>query len=893
MQQINEQDILNYLNFLNSDPREIFSFAFLDFESKHQIKGLGVKFFTPEKLISFISSFPKKYPNLKYTLHTTLNHTSTAGRKATNVESVRVLCLELDTKLDRAKVKNIVHEFGAHCVVESSPDKFHIYWKIESTIPLENWLNYQSAIAYKFKDLGSDFGVAQLSHTIRVPGIERRTKDGLIFLPRIVYLASEINELSEVEVGKVFGNISELIKKASDFKKRERSKIREFIKKGDFTTKDSPLGRNDTLYMAVKQYVGSLRFDLEGQPQAAPDIEDAIEYGKAVALDFPQNAKDPFTEEEILKTIHSAHDRGMQIYQARVEKFLEAGSLLGAEDVEVSEIIDVTLDESGPCVPAHSGASVASSAKLKLSEVFDKSGNIKDFTGKVQHTTNGHHKVSEVVLKSYKQFDYNYDDPLLRVHRFSDMAVSARVIQRYHSRMVLIGEQLYAFDDKKKIWTPQSPRSHPQLLNFLQTACLDTIHDPLFIPELCTSDSGEVSDAKMRRAKDKFTSGRMHNIVVQDVLNSDSIAHAEKEQFDAKEELLYVSNGVLNMLTGELRDAQPEDYLLNQALGVRFDAKAKCPKWEAFVMSVFEANDDAKEMYNFIQELFGYSLSGSIAEQRLFCHFGDGCNGKSKVLSALARMLGNYATYLEPAELVRAKNGFDTKFERFGAKIEGKRVGIVDDIDVKAVWNEGTVKNLTADTIRARAEYERSRTVMNRTKLHLGLNVAPTPEAENFGILRRLCFIPYKKTFDPNTNKGREIDTLIKEELPGILNWSIRGYKQFYKRGGLVYPSESELAVQEYRAEHFSTETLVRDMFEKVPEGDGSFEALTDLANDMNKALSATGNYQKIEVRSLAHALKREFGVQPFKKWDAARGNSVRVVNIKLKYKRAEAGDLL
>lgn len=91
-----------------------------------------------------------------------INEGDGKGRKAENVVRVRALFLDLDG----APLEPARDALRPHIVVESSPGKFHLYWKV-SDCPLGQFGPLQKAIARRF---GGDSSVSDLPRVMRLPG---------------------------------------------------------------------------------------------------------------------------------------------------------------------------------------------------------------------------------------------------------------------------------------------------------------------------------------------------------------------------------------------------------------------------------------------------------------------------------------------------------------------------------------------------------------------------------------------------------------------------------------------------------------------------------------------------------------------------------------------------
>lgn len=84
------------------------------------------------------------------------------GRKAENVVKVRSLFIDLDGP----PMEPAAMLLKPHIVVESSPGKYHLYWKV-SDCPLDRFTPLQRAIAQQF---GGDTSCTDLARVLRVPG---------------------------------------------------------------------------------------------------------------------------------------------------------------------------------------------------------------------------------------------------------------------------------------------------------------------------------------------------------------------------------------------------------------------------------------------------------------------------------------------------------------------------------------------------------------------------------------------------------------------------------------------------------------------------------------------------------------------------------------------------
>ncbi len=112
-----------------------------------------------------------------------------------NGEITRVRAVFADT--DGAPVEPIIDALKPHIVVETSPQKYHVYWLV-ADFPLDLFKPVQLAIATQF---GTDESVNDLSRVMRMPGIYHNKAEP--FLSSIVALNSGLPRytLDEVVTG--------------------------------------------------------------------------------------------------------------------------------------------------------------------------------------------------------------------------------------------------------------------------------------------------------------------------------------------------------------------------------------------------------------------------------------------------------------------------------------------------------------------------------------------------------------------------------------------------------------------------------------------------------------------------------------------------------------------
>lgn len=311
--------IQKYFKFLSSSDKAIFTCSFMRFDGDGVVPGFGCTFLEAAEIVAGAINFPAD--DLRATLHSTLNQTNLSGRKTENVTACRVLCVDLDRMVGEEELEEWKRLYVPQLIVESSPGKYHLYWKVSPCIPLERWKQFQLGLAWK---LGGDKNAAGLTAMMRVPGVERICKDGKIWTPEIIWEVTQPGELTEKGILAKFKEMDAWVEEGTKELAEERRKIGELAraawkarKGGDVGMAFSAMpeaGRNSALYLAVKEE--SFRCEL--------DAEGAMSLGQGLNSKFPK----PMDDWEVRKTVSSAWRKARAGLERRKEREGAAVGLL-------------------------------------------------------------------------------------------------------------------------------------------------------------------------------------------------------------------------------------------------------------------------------------------------------------------------------------------------------------------------------------------------------------------------------------------------------------------------------------------------------------------------------------------------------------------------------------
>jgi P4 family phage/plasmid primase-like protien len=280
--------------------------------------------------------------------------------------------------------------------------------------------------------------------------------------------------------------------------------------------------------------------------------------------------------------------------------------------------------------------------------------------------------------------------------------------------------------------------------------------------------------------------------------------------FDVPEGYINLQNGILNVETGELLP-HSKDFGFLYCLPYNYDPKAESPTWDLMMKNLTRSR---QHMIDAVEEYLGYIVSGmEYHYNKMLVLAGDGNNGKTTVLNCMQKVVGekNYASI--------AVQDFKKTFTP--AELFGKLANFSEEASKEAFKESPFIKALTGNSeIQVERKFEHPFKFKNRAKIVLTYNEIPYISDKSEGMARRLLVLPF------NVNLNEEKDKLIPDiykkienELPGIMNRALAGYKRLRLQ-------ENFTDVPEAREE-------VRNIFKQ---SDGVFEMWEDMIEKTKKA---------------------------------------------------------
>jgi putative DNA primase/helicase len=259
------------------------------------------------------------------------------------------------------------------------------------------------------------------------------------------------------------------------------------------------------------------------------------------------------------------------------------------------------------------------------------------------------------------------------------------------------------------------------------------------------------------------------------------------------------SNGVYDVETDQLLPHTPERFNL-QAVPFAYDAQAKAPTWEWFLDDVLP-----KDAQRFLQEWFGYVLSGRTDLEKIADLVGLPRCGKGTVATVLEALLGEENV---------ASPSMPSLVGTFGEQpLIGKTLAVFSDIS----WSFRDIVEAVEIVKKISGNDSRDVQRKNREVWHgkLGVrfmimgNDMPRFTDASGAFAGRMIHVQF-----PGSVAGREDPTLksrLLEELPGVLNWAMAGLRRLGEQGRFSVPQTSEELASEVRRQQSPVQAFLDD----------------------------------------------------------------------------------
>ena len=185
----------------------------------------------------------------------------------------------------------------------------------------------------------------------------------------------------------------------------------------------------------------------------------------------------------------------------------------------------------------------------------------------------------------------------------------------------------------------------------------------------------------------------------------------------------------------------------------------------------------------FVQEAVGYAFHKSIPKAVLFFLIGDGGNGKSVFIDVISSLCGKENVC--NISLNRLND------EKYLPELHGKMINVSGETPNAKCMNTDLIKAVVAgDWVTGREIYKQPSKFKPYAKHYLGMNTLPEIEDNTHGMWRRIHVIEFPRKFS-ESEMDVDLTGKLMNELSGIFNWALEGFKRLRDQGFIFSESSS------------------------------------------------------------------------------------------------------
>jgi len=293
---------------------------------------------------------------------------------------------------------------------------------------------------------------------------------------------------------------------------------------------------------------------------------------------------------------------------------------------------------------------------------------------------------------------------------------------------------------------------------------------------------------------DKLMTYQRREILLKDAQTESRISIVE---FDKDIFMLNCQNGTLNLKTCTLQTHNADDFI-TKITRAEYNPLAHSERWNQFLHEIMCSQ---KDLMDYLQEVFGYTLSGLTTYECFFILYGrEARNGKGTLVETIRYLLKDYAVTVQPLTLSgQLANGSVPTPDI--ARIKDARLICVNESPKSITLNSAMVKQLTGgDSVTGRMLRKNPIEFKPHGKIIISTNHLPIITDDSLFASRRVKVIPFIRHFtEDEQDLGLKALFCSNLEMCAILNWLIKGWQRL-QENGLADPPQVKNAIRKYRA---------------------------------------------------------------------------------------------
>ena len=314
---------------------------------------------------------------------------------------------------------------------------------------------------------------------------------------------------------------------------------------------------------------------------------------------------------------------------------------------------------------------------------------------------------------------------------------------------------------------------------------------------------------------------------------------------DSDNTLINLLNGTLEIAPGHtmLRQFDRNDFLTYQ-LPFSYEPQARASIFGNYLNVVLPETD----LQQILAEYIGYLFipNDKLKLEKTILLYGVGANGKSVFFDIINALLGrqNVSTY-SLAKLTD-QNGY------YRAMIGNKLVNYASEINKNL--DPAFFKQLVSgEPIEARLPYGQPFILEKYAKFIFNTNELPKDVEHSNAYFRRFLIIPFNVTIPENQQDKNLAFKIIKNELPGVLNWVLDGLKRLTENKVFTESAIVTEQIEQYKNEADSSFLFIQE-YSYFPDLDNN-KSLKELYNEY-KDFCRENNYIPFSNRNFKKRLQ-------------------------------------
>lgn len=314
-------------------------------------------------------------------------------------------------------------------------------------------------------------------------------------------------------------------------------------------------------------------------------------------------------------------------------------------------------------------------------------------------------------------------------------------------------------------------------------------------------------------------------------------------------------NGFFSFDDFKLYEHNPRQ-LLSKVANVKYDPYAATDEIERIVLEIMQGDSQKVE---YIQQLFGLSLTADTSQEQAFIFYGPTSrNGKSTLLNTYGDMIGDYAVTMAPESLARRERNARNASGDI-ARLQGVRFVHLGEPPKNMILDSALLKTMIGrDKIVAREMYEKEKEFFPEFKLFINTNHLPHVTDDSIFASERLKVVTFDRHFSPEEqDRGLKRRLMEPQNLSALLNWCLAGLKKYQAAGAVLRDPEAvRKATEKYRQDsdkfgQFVNENLERTIGLNVSIKD-AYAAFTSWCHDNGFGVDSKKNFiSEMKLRGL------------------------------------------